>query len=161
MYVEINMEFDRLLIKYSYQISSFCHKFPANGGRITRGVFIVKENFSVEAFWNKVKTAAIKAGHSVIYTSLLLFYVLQKRDVPKRVKFVIIGSLAYFIAPIDVIPDFVAGLGYTDDLGALTAALIQAAMYVDEEVKEQARTKLGEWFGSDVDTSLIDQKLDS
>ncbi|HDX9578473.1 YkvA family protein [Bacillus cytotoxicus] len=121
----------------------------------------MKENFSVEAFWNKVKTAAIKAGHSVIYTSLLLFYVLQKRDVPKRVKFVIIGSLAYFIAPIDVIPDFVAGLGYTDDLGALTAALIQAAMYVDEEVKEQARTKLGEWFGSDVDTSLIDQKLDS
>ncbi|MEH6889015.1 YkvA family protein [Bacillus sp. JJ864] len=121
----------------------------------------MKENFSVEAFWNKVKNAAIKAGHSVIYASLLLFYVLQKRDVPKRVKLVIIGSLAYFIAPIDVIPDFVAGLGYTDDLGALTAALVQAAMYVDEKVKEQARTKLGEWFSSDVDTSLIDQKLDS
>ncbi len=121
---------------------------------------MMKEKFSVEAFWNKVKHVAIKAGHSVIYASLLLFYVLQKPGVPKRVKLTIIGALAYFIAPIDAIPDFIAGLGYTDDLGALTAALVQTAMHVDEEVKEQARTKLGEWFGSDVDTSLIDQKLD-
>ena len=58
-----------------------------------------------------------KAGQSVIYASLLLFYVLQRPDVPKRVKIIVIGALAYFIAPIDAIPDFIAGIGYTDDLG--------------------------------------------
>lgn len=120
----------------------------------------MERKFSVESFWNKVKSAAKKAGHSVIYASLLLFYVLQRKDVPKRAKATIIGALAYFITPIDVIPDFVAGLGYTDDLGALTAALVQVTMYIDEDVKEKARVKLVEWFSSDVDTSLIDQKLD-
>lgn len=120
----------------------------------------MEQKFTVQSFWSKVKNVAKKAGHSVIYASLLLFYVLQRKDVPKRVKVTIIGALAYFITPIDAIPDVIAGLGYTDDLGALTAALVQVAMYVDEDVKEQARTKLSEWFGSDVDTSLIDQQLD-
>ena len=69
-------------------------------------------------------------------------------------------KLAYFIAPIDAIPDFVAGIGYTDDLGALMAALLQASLYVDDDVKDKARVKLAEWFGSDIDTSFIDQKLD-
>ncbi|MDM5236817.1 YkvA family protein [Bacillus cereus] len=120
----------------------------------------MEQKFSAEAFWKKVKHVAKQAGQSVIYASLLLFYVLQRPDVPKRVKIIVIGALVYFITPIDAIPDFVAGIGYTDDLGALTAALIQASLYVNEEVKDKARVKLAEWFGSDIDTSFIDQKLD-
>ncbi|MCP8967699.1 YkvA family protein [Ectobacillus ponti] len=120
----------------------------------------MEQKFSVEAFWGKLKAAAVKAGHLVVYTSLLLFYVLQRPDVPKRVKVIILGALAYFIAPVDAIPDFVAGLGYTDDLGALGAALVQVAMYVDADVKRQAKGKMAEWFGPDVDTSEIDRKLD-
>ncbi|KEK25415.1 YkvA family protein [Bacillus gaemokensis] len=120
----------------------------------------MERKFSVEAFWTKVKQVAKQAGQSVIYASLLLFYVIQRPDVPKRVKATIIGALAYFIAPIDAIPDFIAGIGYTDDLGALTAALLQASMYVNEDVKEKAQVKLADWFGSDIDTSFIDQKLD-
>ncbi|BAR81146.1 hypothetical protein KNN_00269 [Bacillus thuringiensis serovar tolworthi] len=122
----------------------------------------MKQKFSVEAFWKKVKHVAKQAGQSVIYASLLLFYVLQRPDVPKRVKIIVIGALAYFIAPIDAIPDFIAGIGYTDDLGALTAltaALIQVSLYVNEDVKDKARVKLAEWFGSDIDTTFIDQKL--
>lgn len=124
-----------------------------------REAFYMKQKFSVEAFWKKVKHVAKQAGQSVIYASLLLFYVLQRPDVPKRVKIIVIGALAYFIAPIDAIPDFIAGIGYTDDLGALTAALIQVSLYVNEDVKDKARVKLAEWFGSDIDTTFIDQKL--
>ena len=123
------------------------------------GGFLHETKFSVEAFWKKVKHVAKQAGQSVIYASLLLFYVLQRPDVPKRVKIIVIGALAYFIAPIDAIPDFIAGIGYTDDLGALTAALIQVSLYVNEDVKDKARVKLAEWFGSDIDTTFIDQKL--
>ena len=119
----------------------------------------MEQKFSVEAFWKKVKHVAKQAGQSVIYASLLLFYVLQRPDVPKRVKMIVIGALAYFIAPIDAIPDFIAGIGYTDDLGALMV-LLQASLYVNEDVKDKARMKLAEWFGSDIDTSFIDQKLD-
>ncbi|MGR5953867.1 YkvA family protein [Bacillus paranthracis] len=141
--------FDELLLK------TYCSLFLLKNRRPLHGA-----KFSVEAFWKKVKHVAKQAGQSVIYASLLLFYVLQKPDVPKRVKIIVIGALAYFIAPIDAIPDFVAGIGYTDDLGALMAALLQASLYVDDDVKDKARVKLAEWFGSDIDTSFIDQKLD-
>ncbi|MGS4875040.1 hypothetical protein [Acinetobacter nosocomialis] len=37
----------------------------------------MEQKFSVEAFWKKVKHVAKQAGQSVIYASLLLFYVLE------------------------------------------------------------------------------------
>ena len=117
-------KFDELLLK------TYCSLFL-----LKIGGFYMEQKFSVEAFWKKVKHVAKQAGQSVIYASLLLFYVLQKPDVPKRVKIIVIGALAYFIAPIDAIPDFVAGIGYTDDLGALMAALLQAPLYVNDDVK--------------------------
>ncbi|MBO9129971.1 DUF1232 domain-containing protein [Bacillus sp. 165] len=119
----------------------------------------MKTKFSAEAFWIKLRGGALKAGHLVVYASLLLFYVLQKPDVPKRSKIIIIGALTYFIIPTDAIPDFAAGIGYTDDFGALGAALLQVAMYIDEEVKAKAKMKMAGWFGENVDTSEIDKKI--
>ena len=34
-----------------------------------------------------------------------------------------LAALAYFVMPVDVVPDFIAGLGFTDD-AAVFAALI-------------------------------------
>lgn len=42
---------------------------------------------------------------------------------PMRVKAVLVGALAYFIVPIDMIPDFIAGLGFFDDAAVLAAAV--------------------------------------
>lgn len=116
-------------------------------------------NFSEEKFWGKLMKYGKKAGSSVVYAVLLLYYTLQKPEIPKKVKVVIIGALGYFILPIDAIPDFAVGLGYTDDLGAIGFALIQVAMYIDQEVKQKAKEKLADWFGQNVDTAEIDAKL--
>ncbi|MYL35325.1 DUF1232 domain-containing protein [Pontibacillus yanchengensis] len=115
--------------------------------------------FSKDEFWSKLQLFAKKAGHSVVYAALLLYYTLQKNDLPVWVRTTIIGSLGYFILPFDLIPDFAAGVGYTDDFGALGAALLQVSMYIDEEVKQKAKNKLNIWFGSEVDTTVVDQKL--
>ena len=117
------------------------------------------ENFSEEKFWGKLKKYGKKAGSSVVYAVLLLYYTLQKPDIPKKVKVIIIGALGYFILPIDAIPDFAFGLGFTDDLGAIVFALIQVAMYIDQDVKMKAKEKLADWFGENVDTAEIDAKL--
>ncbi|MCA1060152.1 DUF1232 domain-containing protein [Rossellomorea aquimaris] len=118
-----------------------------------------EKHFSEEKFWDKLKRYGVKAGHSVVYTALLLYFVLQKPDVPKKSKMVIIGALGYFILPTDFIPDMAVGIGFTDDLGALGLALIQVSMYIDDEVKAKAKAKLSDWFGDDVDTSEVDGKL--
>lgn len=116
-------------------------------------------NFSDEKFWDKLKKFAKKAGSSVVYAVLLLYFTLQKPDVPAKTKAVIIGALGYFILPLDLIPDIAVGVGYTDDLGALGIALLQIAMYIDDEIKNKAKEKLADWFGDHVDTSDIDKKL--
>lgn len=118
----------------------------------------VGKHYSDDKFWGKLKKFAKKAGASVVYAVLLLYYTLQKPEVPTKTKSIIIGALGYFILPLDLIPDVFVGLGYTDDLGALGIALFQVAMYIDEDIKEQTKEKLKDWFGDNVDTSDIDVK---
>lgn len=115
--------------------------------------------YSDEKFWDKLKKFAKKAGSSVVYAVLLLYYTLQKPEVPKKTKAIIIGALGYFILPVDLMPDMLLGIGFTDDLGALGIALFQVAMYIDDNVKMKAKAKLEDWFGDDVDTSEIDKKI--
>ncbi|MFD2627605.1 YkvA family protein [Oceanobacillus kapialis] len=118
-----------------------------------------EEHYSEEKFWKKVQKFSKKAGTSVVYAVLLLYYTLQKPDVPLKVKATIVGALGYFILPLDVLPDFVIGAGYADDLSVVIFALMQVAIYVDEEVKQKARGKLRDLFGEHVDTSEVDDKL--
>ena len=115
--------------------------------------------YSDEKFWDKLKKFAKKAGSSVVYAVLLLYYTLQKPEVPKKTKAIIIGALGYFILPVDLMPDMLLGIGFTDDLGALGIALFQVAMYIDDDVKMKAKAKLEDWFGDGVDTSEMDKKI--
>ncbi|CAI9393312.1 YkvA family protein [Niallia sp. Sow4_A1] len=127
--------------------------------KLEQEISVAGKHYSEEKFWKKLARFGKKAGSSVVYAVLLLYYTLQKPNVPKKVKATIIGALGYFILPIDLIPDFLVGIGYTDDLGALGIALLQVAMYIDDDIKSKARTKLAEWFGNKVDTTDIDKKL--
>ncbi len=117
------------------------------------------KHYSDEKFWGKLKKFAKKAGSSVVYAVLLLYFTLQKPEVPAKAKAIIIGALGYFILPFDLIPDLAVGVGYTDDLGALGIALLQVAIYIDDDVKTKAKNQLKTWFGDHVDTSDIDGKI--
>ena len=55
---------------------------------------------------------------------------------------------AYFISPIDAIPDVTPLVGFTDDLGALAAAIAMTSAYINEDVKRKTSEKLLSWFGS-------------
>nr|WP_279401273.1 YkvA family protein [Piscibacillus salipiscarius] len=118
-----------------------------------------QEHYSEDKLWNKVRRVAKKAGASAIYAVLLLYYTLQKPEIPKKVKATILGALGYFILPVDLLPDAFVGIGYTDDLTILITAIYQVTGYIDDDVKSKARGKIEEWFGEDVDTSEIDNKL--
>ncbi|WP_078546373.1 YkvA family protein [Litchfieldia alkalitelluris] len=118
-----------------------------------------EEHFSEEKFWTKVQKFSKKAGTSVVYAVLLLYYTLQRPDVPLKVKATIVGALGYFILPLDIIPDLAVGVGYTDDLSVVIFALVQVALYVNDEIKMQAKNKLKDLFGENVDTTEIDNKL--
>ena len=45
-----------------------------------------------------------------------------------------------------MIPDLLPGVGYTDDLTVLLAAIGLVATDITPEIKEQARNKANDWF---------------
>jgi uncharacterized membrane protein YkvA (DUF1232 family) len=103
-------------------------------------------HFSDDAFWNKLSRSAGSAGRRVVETALVLYYCLRDPDTPTKVRAVIIGALGYLIFPLDAIPDFIPGVGFTDDLAGLVAALTALMMYVKPKHRAQARAKVREWF---------------
>lgn len=112
--------------------------------------------FSESALWSTLKKRARQAGIQAVYAVLLLFYTFRKPGTPFWAKNVILGALGYFLAPFDTIPDLTPLIGYTDDLGVMIFALVTISCYVDEGIREQARTRLETWFGHFDQTSLTD-----
>ena len=70
------------------------------------------------------------------------FYCAVDGKSPAFVKAVLFGALAYFVMPADVIPDFLAGIGFTDDASVLMAAMATVKQYINEEHREKARAFL-------------------
>ncbi|HEY7749549.1 MAG TPA: YkvA family protein [Aestuariivirgaceae bacterium] len=50
------------------------------------------------------------------------FYCATDDATPFKVRATLLGALAYFILPFDLIPDVVLGLGFTDDMAVLVTA---------------------------------------
>ena len=106
-----------------------------------------QHGYSDSSFWDKLKRFALSAGKEVIEKALWLYYAAQRPETPKWAKTAIYGALAYFISPIDAIPDITPLVGFTDDLGALAAAIAMTSAYINEDVKAKASEKLLHWFG--------------
>lgn len=115
-----------------------------------------EKDYSEDSFWNKLKKFAKAAGIQVVYLALVLYFVMLDKNTPKRAKIIIGSALGYFILPTDIIPDFILGVGYADDLGALIFAAGQVVMYLNDSHKLQARGKLKDWFG-DFDPADLDE----
>lgn len=118
-------------------------------------------NYSDESLLDKIKKNFSKAGVSVVYGALLLFYSLKDPSVPIKAKATIIGALGYFITPIDLIADPIPVAGYGDDLAAIITALGVISIYLTDETKQKARNKTKELFtnAKDSDFEVIDKKI--
>lgn len=102
--------------------------------------------FDDGSFWEKIKNFAKAAGKELIQKALWLYYAAQRAETPLWAKTVIYGALAYFVLPLDAIPDVVPVVGFSDDLGAIAAAITTVSMYITDEVKQQADEKMSTWF---------------
>ena len=98
-------------------------------------------------FWEKVRRFGKQAGRVVIERALRLYYAAQDPRTPAWAKRAIYAGLAYFIVPFDLVPDFVPGVGFTDDAATLLLTLLAVSAYVDRDIKVRARAKVAEWFG--------------
>ena len=72
-------------------------------------------------FWNKLRLSLARVPFA--HDLLAAYYCAIDPRTPARVKAVLLAALAYFVLPADVIPDFIAGLGFTDDLTVLAGSI--------------------------------------
>ena len=107
-----------------------------------------EQHYNENSFWNKVLSIAKKAGIKLIYISLLLYYTLKSKNVSKTDKAIICGALGYFILPIDIIPDYIPFVGYTDDMTILIYAYKRIKTNIDDNIREKAKYKLNSIFGN-------------
>ena len=113
-----------------------------------------EQHYNDSSFLDKVTKYGKLIGITALYKAVQLWFVLQKPDVPAGTKAVIMGALGYLIAPLDFLPDLLPVLGYTDDIVAITFALIKVQGYIDEEVERKSKKLLTKIFGEESVSNL-------
>ncbi len=103
--------------------------------------------YSNNEFWRKLGRIAGRVGTELLEKALQLYYAAQKPETPPWARATAYGALGYLILPVDLIPDWLPGIGLTDDFGAITLAVMTIAHYIDDDVRAKAAAKLDQWVG--------------
>ena len=85
------------------------------------------------------KLARVLAGVPFAADLVAAYYCAFDRATPLKAKGILIAALAYFIMPIDIVPDFILGLGFTDDMAVLLAAFNVVRTHITPDHRERAR----------------------
>jgi uncharacterized membrane protein YkvA (DUF1232 family) len=73
---------------------------------------------------------------------LAAFYCATDPATDRRVKLILVGAIAYFVMPFDVIPDVLPIIGFSDDAALLAAAIASVAGAIRPEHRDRAREAL-------------------
>jgi uncharacterized membrane protein YkvA (DUF1232 family) len=113
--------------------------FAAAMGRNTRHAAVW------DGFWRKLGSLA--ATLPFAEDLLAAHYCAFDRQTPFHVKAVLVGAIAYFILPTDLIPDYIPVIGYTDDAAVLAAAVKLVSTHITADHREAAQRTLARLRG--------------
>lgn len=110
------------------------------GRALTPAVIRVNEQRVARGFWPKLR----KVARHIPFASeaVALYYCAVDPQTPATAKALMMAALAYFVLPTDVIPDFIPGIGYTDDAAVFAAALALVGRHLKPEHKDAAKAFL-------------------
>ncbi len=98
-----------------------------------------------DGFWPKVRRFLGRVPF--IEDAVAAYYCAIDPKTPFQVKAVIMGALAYFVLPTDMVPDIIAGLGFGDDAAVFYAAWRTISGHVTQEHFTKARATLARISG--------------
>ncbi len=67
------------------------------------------------------------------------YFAMLDPQTPIRARLILIGALAYFVLPFDLVPDFIFGVGFFDDASILAAAIASVRSSITDDHREVAR----------------------
>jgi uncharacterized membrane protein YkvA (DUF1232 family) len=92
------------------------------------------------SFWRKLKRVVAELPFAE--DLLAAYYCAFDRNTPLRVKATLVAAIAYFVLPIDAIPDMLPVIGFADDAAVLAAAINLVAGHILPLHREAARNAL-------------------
>ena len=93
-------------------------------------------------FWRKL--GRVFAEIPFAEDLLAAYYCAFDRETPHYVKGVLLGAIAYFVVPIDAIPDYLPVIGYTDDAAVLAAAIKLVTDHITPSHRDAAKSVLAD-----------------
>ena len=72
------------------------------------------------------------------------YYCALDEKTPTAARATLFAALAYFIAPIDLVPDFLALVGLGDDVAILSAVIVTLRTHMRDEHRDKARAALAD-----------------
>lgn len=91
-------------------------------------------------FWRKLRRVVAKVPF--VEDLLAAYFCAVDRNTPTYVRGVLLGAVAYFVLPADVIPDLLAPLGFTDDASVIAAAIAAVGSHLQPRHRDRARRSL-------------------
>ena len=91
-------------------------------------------------FWPKIGRVAARIPFA--NQAVSVYYAARDPETPMAAKGIMLGALAYFVMPIDAIPDVLAGIGFTDDAAVITAVIATLGANVRKRHRELAEKAL-------------------
>jgi uncharacterized membrane protein YkvA (DUF1232 family) len=93
-------------------------------------------------FWSKIRNHAGKVPF--IEDVVAAYFCALDPATPSRTRYILFGALAYFVLPLDWVPDILLGFGFTDDIAVLAAALGAIRSSLNQDHYAAARRALSE-----------------
>ena len=93
-----------------------------------------------EGFWPKMRRVAAKVPFAK--EALSVWYCAKDDDTALAAKGMMLAALAYFVLPVDAIPDVIVGLGYTDDAAVFTALMAIVGRNLKPKHKQAAKADI-------------------
>lgn len=96
----------------------------------------INEARVAKGFWPKIQRTAARIPFAD--QALAAWYAARDPQTPMAAKGMIFAGLAYFVMPVDAIPDIFAGIGYTDDAAVIAALLALVGANIKRRHRDQA-----------------------
>jgi uncharacterized membrane protein YkvA (DUF1232 family) len=93
-----------------------------------------------QGFWPKLRRLAKRIPF--LDELLAAYYCATDPASPFKVKGVLMAALAYFVLPVDAIPDFLAFFGFADDAAVVYGAIKMVSKHITPEHRAKARTAI-------------------
>jgi len=104
----------------------------------------VLESSTIEP--NVIISILIRAGRTIAKPALEVLEMVLDPLTPPQARVSLMAALAYLIMPLDLFPDFMPVIGFSDDFVALTAVLSIWSQYMTPAIRARVQKKLDRLF---------------